>query len=60
MMVNILEIEYAAKLAKSKVKKTEPIETITEFLNGVAIFPVSNSALKLFKLKTLGSASGFE
>jgi hypothetical protein len=60
VIVNILEIEYEAKLANNKVKKTEANETITEFLKGVATLPVANRVLKFSKLKTFGSASGLE
>ena len=56
--VIIREMEYAAKVASNNVKKTEPSETITEFLNGVPTFPVANKVLKLFKLKAFGQARG--
>ena len=41
-----------------RVQNTDPTETITEFLNGVATFPVSKSDMKLVKLNALGSAKG--
>jgi hypothetical protein len=58
--LNNLEIAYAAKLAKSKVKNTEARETITEFLNGVATLPVPIKVFRLSRLNAFGNASGFE
>ena len=54
-----LEIEYAARLANRSVKKTENAETITLFINGLAILLSTNNLRKLLKLQTAGSDSGF-
>jgi hypothetical protein len=47
-------------LANSSVMKTEDIETITLFLNGVISPPESNRVRKLFSVQFFGSAKGVE
>jgi hypothetical protein len=54
-----LEIEYAARLANSRVKTTEKADTITLFMNGVAILLSVNNLRKLAKLHTAGRDNGF-
>ena len=47
-------------LAKSRVMKTDDIETITLFLNGVISPPESNKVRKLFNVQVFGRARGVE
>jgi hypothetical protein len=53
-------IAYAAILANSKVIKTDDIETMTLFLNGVISPPESNRVRKLFSVHVFGRARGVE
>jgi hypothetical protein len=53
------DIEYAAKLANKRVKKTENADTITLFMNGTAILLSKNNFRKLAKLHTAGRDNGF-